>query len=184
MNQPTFGPEDDNMAHKISTMALLITTLCAGAAQAGTLVVIPSDERLTAESWQYREVSSRGWWWGIPCWQWDVLQGTGWFRGTWRETIEPLCEEGEYIFETNIQGWARHCRAQMDQYNRVRLVYETKEGDVFVGGFSLIPDGTSDEAEIRCSVTNPESLYNSLTCEDAHVAWSTNAEVWVSVIME
>ena len=172
------------MAHKISATVFLLTTLFASVAQAGTLVVIPADERLAAESWEYREVSTRGWWWGIPCWQWDVLQGTGWFRGTWRETIEPVYEEGEYVFETGLKGWARHCRARMDQYNWVRLVYETEEGDVFVGSFSLIPDGTSDETEIRCSITDPESLYHSLTCEDAHVAWSAKGEVWVTVIME
>ena len=156
--------------------------LISPGSQAGTLIVVPSDENLVALQWTYREVSTRNW---FGCWWWDVLQGAGWFPATWYQDIEPEVEDGTYSFTTRDNLHARYCNAQMDSTNRIRLaVHDEDETILLQGGFSVIPDGDSQEAVIRCVPTDTQDEWNSLACEDAHVAWANSRPIVVHIIWD
>lgn len=155
----------------------------AVAASAGTLVVSTPSEDVVVTEWNHREVASRKW---PGCWEYDFLQGTGWFPSTWHNDFEPSFDEYEdaYVIETKRTWRQRYCASAMDQYNYVQIEWVDADGTVLHGRFSVVPGGESDDVEIGCSVSHPKDPYNAITCDDAVVSWSSSGTVYVDIVWE
>jgi hypothetical protein len=153
-------------------MALLSSPALA----ATTFEFIPDHPELIPALWNYREVATRT---VIGCRQWDVLQGTGWFQATWYTDYTPVAQGNVYTVTPKQKLAAKICAAKMDPYNSVRM-----EAGELRGSFSIHPDGFASETRISCRPDPEGSEYNSLVCDEAHVAVPENGTVRIFMRFE
>lgn len=154
----------------------LMVLLSSPAMAATTFEFIPDHPELVPALWNYREVATRT---VIGCRQWDVLQGTGWFQATWYSDYEPTAQGGVYSVTPRQKLGAKICAARMDQYNSVRM-----EAGPWRGSFSIHPDGLENETSITCRVHPEKPEYESLVCDEAHVAVPGNGTVRIFIRYE
>lgn len=160
-----------------SLKVLGLTAWLATPAMATTFEFVSAENEVVPVLWAYREVATRTF---LGCRQWDVLQGTGWFQATWHTEYTPVLEDHDTYTVTPRQNLAaKICAAKMDAYNSVRV----EAGDLR-GFFPINPDGQSSETEVTCR-PNPEgSEYDSLVCDEAHVAVSEKGTVRIYIRFE
>lgn len=161
--------------------AFFAMTHLAVAASAGTLVVSTSTEDVVVTEWNHREVATRKW---LGCWEYDFLQGTGWYPSTWHNDFEPVFDDDLYVFETTRTWRQRYCASEMDQYNDVQIEWVDADGTVLHGRFSVVPGGDSEDVEIGCYISDVSDSYNAITCDDAFVNWNPKSTVYVDVVWE
>ena len=154
--------------------------LAIPSAHAATLIVSTGSDYVAAVDWEYRSVATRHW---LGCWQYDVLQGSGWYPSTYYNTYTPEQSGYDYRFTTDSGFWRNYCAAQMDQYNHVRLQYQGIDGTLYQGSFRVIPDGDSRETNIECWIDESRDSYNQLDCDDPHVIWSNSGTTTINIFM-
>ncbi len=142
---------------------------------AANLTVVPETPGVSVISWDFREISTKK----FPgCWQYDFLQGTGWYPRTWYKNYLPVPVEESYVFSPKQTLTAKYCSAKMDQYNYVNIQKVT-ENSTLNGQFSIVPDGLTAEVNIYCTTSG-----ESLVCENAHVLWEPSKTATVHVIVD
>lgn len=138
-----------------------------------TLTITVEEQGLVPTAWQYREITTRTW--APGCYQYDVLQGSGWFPVAFYKDIEPSVSEDPrvYTYVTGEQSWtASYCGARMDRvgnYVFVELI-DDKGSLTAAGTFNVIGEGPTNSADVRCRVQpQPEADRDLLSCTDALV---------------
>lgn len=159
-----------------SFRALGLMVLLSSPAAATTFEFIPDHPELVPVLWNYREMATRT---VIGCRQWDVLQGTGWFQATWYSDYAPAFQGKAYTVTPKQSLAAKICAAKMDQYNSVRM-----EAGSLRGSFSINPDGIASETSISCRPDPEASEYETLVCDEAHVAVPNNGTVRIYIRYE
>jgi len=151
-----------------------------------TLTITIDDPALVPTAWQYRELTTRTW--APGCYQYDVLQGSGWFPMTFYKDIEPSVsvDQRTYTYVTGDRSWmASYCGATMDKVgNYVFVELIDRNGNLIAAGtFNVIGEGATNHADVRCRVQpQPDSDRDLLVCPDALVG--SGPIFQVNLIME
>lgn len=151
-----------------------------------SLVVNSRSTGLVAENWTYREVATRKVW---GCYDYDVLQRSGWFLATWYRTYPFTASAAGPVVKLDRTVRAYACGARMDEFNYVNMSLATPTGPV-TGSFRVVPGGTSTSATVTCkrvdyTVTNELGTSNGsqLECTDARVKVPSSGAMTVAVTL-
>lgn len=161
---------------------------------AGTLTVTTSNgTNLTLKDWEYREISTRSGWY-LGCWEYDFLQGSGWFRSTWRQEIAPISNgnaTNTVSYEVQRTSRANYCNSMPDEINFIDLEYALDDGTVLEGYARIVPDETQEsegkqEVTIQCAeaggVIDSPCFTCGLVCEEAKIPWTGRETIEVNIV--
>jgi hypothetical protein len=150
-----------------------------------SLVVKSASPGLAAQQWFYREVATRKVW---GCYDYDVLQRTGWSLATWYRTytFAPSAAGPVVNLERTLRASA--CSARMDGVNDVTVSLATPAGPV-TGSFRVVPDGAASAAAVRCTRadtpfvddTGATRTASALACTDARVKLPASGPMTVTI---
>lgn len=174
---PSGGDAGATPAGEVSEAALSSTGF--------SLVVRSASPGLAAEQWLYRETATRS---APGCYDYDVLQRTGWYPATWHRTYPFTPSATGAVVRLERTPRAAVCAARMDANNEVVVTLDGPRGRIS-GSFQVVPDGSSDAASARCArvetsfvddrgATRAES---ALSCSDAHVQVPGSGAMTVTV---
>lgn len=157
------------MKHSKYSMAAVVAIAgVSSTASANTLVVEPTSENVVIENFEYRYDAVRRW---VGCWQYDILQGSGWYPSAWYHTAEMTYVDGDYQAKFQPTLLERYCAAEMTYLNYVQIVW-TDPNDasrVYRGVMQIDARGATAFDEVSCVLADPESPYNAIECERAYV---------------
>ncbi len=159
--------------------ATALTALTSTAA-ATTLIVEPVTPGITVDRIEYRFVSTRDW---LGCWQWDVLQGSGWFRATWWHETDLEADGDSFVAELERNWYAQYCDARMDEINGVWFTWTNPEDptDTYQGRFTIDPTGEGDTDAVTCALTDADSDWNNFECGTAAVEVTPAGDVAIAL---
>jgi hypothetical protein len=152
-----------------------------------SLVVRPLTAGLQPQQWHYVETATRK---VIGCYDYDVLQGSGWYLATWRRTYDFVAAASGPTVNLQRTLRASACAARMAPFNEVTVSLATAAGPV-EGFFRVLPTGATASAAVTCTKVDSSFVDSSgrtqvssrLACTDAAVKVPTSGAMTVTVTL-
>jgi hypothetical protein len=162
-----------------------VTTSEDSLATGVSLVVKPLTAGLAPQQWHYVETATRK---VVGCYDYDVLQGSGWYLATWRRTYGFAAASAAPTVNLERTLRAAACAARMSPLNEVTVSLSTTAGPVD-GFFRVLPTGSTSSAAVTCKKVDSSFVdelgrtrtASRLDCTDAAVKLPTSGAMTVTV---
>lgn len=140
-------------------------------ASANTLVIEPTSSNLVPLTFDYRFDATRRW---LGCYQYDVLQGSGWYASAWYHTATLTQVDGDYEARFQRTWQERYCAADMGPYNYVNFVWTSPSDSTlqYRGVMQIHAGASASVDEVTCRLIDPTSPYNAIECDAAEVSFA------------
>lgn len=162
----------------VAAAALIVGS--SSTALANTLIIEPTSANLVPVSFEYRFDAARKW---LGCFQYDVLQGSGWYPGAWYHTANFTPVDGEYEAEFSRTWTERYCAATMGIYNYVQIEWTNPNdpSEVYHGVMQIDAGGSQPFDEVTCKLADPSSPWNAIECQTAAVSFSGKGDATILI---
>jgi len=163
-----------------------ISTSAEALATGVSSVVKSRSGGLVPQQWLYREIATHK---VVGCYDYDYLQGSGWFLASWNRTYPFIASAAGPVVNLQRTARATACLAKMDEFNHVNMSLAASTGPV-AGSSRVVPGGASTFASATCkrvcyTVTNEIGTQTGsrLDCTDARVRVPASGAMTVTVTL-